>query len=140
MTSGLWKIKKQILFAKLATLQKERRKPMTQNVILLSVARFSITDEKTGMIENDGCTVRYILSENLFQCEDSKKSIKGFVPAKATIPFEDYSKLQTVPGLYEMTLDFNVNSKGEAKLKPTAFKFLSGITVSRTAAAAATNV
>ena len=106
---------------------------MTQNVILLSVVQFLITNDQTGEVENQGCTVRYCLTEDLSPHEDTKRSVKGHVPAKATIPHEDFDSFKTVPGLYEVTMTSRIDSKGVVSLVPTDFKLISGIGVTRAA-------
>lgn len=100
-----------------------------QNIILLSVSQYCITNEKTGEVENNGCTVRYILTEDMSNCEDKARSIKGYRPAKVTLPFENFDNFNVVPALYEVGLSYNVDSKGNATLAPTDFKFLNGISV-----------
>ena len=104
---------------------------MNQNVIILSVTPYEIPNEKGG-IENSGCTVRYIMSEDLNPVEDKINPSKGHKPAKANIPYSDYDKFTVVPGLYEATLSAKIASDGKVSLTATEFKFLSGLTVTRT--------
>ena len=99
---------------------------MKQNVIVLSVTRYQITDDDTKKVTNEGCTVRYLLAETLAPYEDTFYSVKGIVPAKGTMPYSYYETFQTVPGLYEATFDNKVDSQGRAALKPTAFTLISG--------------
>jgi hypothetical protein len=101
---------------------------MTQTVILLSVSKYQIPDDK-GNIENDGTTVRYLLCDDLTPCET--QSAKGRVPAKAILPYADYEKFKTVPGFYEATLDYKVDSKGKAALTVTEFEFISPIALNK---------
>jgi hypothetical protein len=106
---------------------------LTQNVMLLSVNQFRVTDDKTGEL-NEGTTTRYLLSEDLNPCEDTKKSLKGIRPAKTTFPYEYYKEFENlpVPAYYEATLGFDTpDSKGNVKLIATGFKYLCGITVSK---------
>lgn len=106
---------------------------MTQNVLVQSVNQFRITNEATGAVENEGATVRYMMTEEMAPFEDRVKSAKGYRPAKATIPYEDFHKFHTVPAIYEVALTYSVDSNGKAALIPADFKFMYGITVSRSA-------
>ena len=108
---------------------------MTQNAIVLSASQYKITDDK-GNLENSGTTLRYILSEDMSPAEDKNRGVKGHVPAKANIPFEDYSKLGELPGLYELTMTTKIDSKGVVSLVPNGFKFLGGVSIARPAATA----
>jgi hypothetical protein len=110
-------------------------KTLAQNVIVLSASTFIIKNDKTGEVENTGCTVRYAFSEDLAPKENAEKTIKGHRPAKISLPFEEYAKFPTVPALYEAEIDFNVDSQGKAAIAAKNFKFLNAITVSKTAAA-----
>ena len=103
---------------------------MNQNVTILSVTPYEITNDK-GVIENSGCTVRYIMSEDLNNVEDKTTPSKGHKPAKATVPYNDYDKFTVVPGLYEATLSAKIASDGKVSLTATEFKFISGLTVTR---------
>jgi hypothetical protein len=97
---------------------------MTQNVIVISASHYSFTDEATKRL-NEGCTVRYITTDNLSPREDVNKTSKGYKPAKATLPVETYHKMPEIPGVYEATLIMDTNSKGDTTVKPIEFKFLS---------------
>ena len=107
---------------------------MKQNVIVLSVSQFMILNDNTGEVENSGCTVRYLLSEDIEPKKETKSGknlTKGVKPAKCTIPYNDYSKYDVVPGLYEASLGFDVDSKGNTKLKIDDFRFLSEIKINK---------
>jgi hypothetical protein len=104
---------------------------LTQNVIVISVSQYVIKDEKTGKIENQGCTVRYAFTENLEPFEDKEKSIKGYKPAKTSLSYDDYAKFPTVPAIYQATLGYSVDSAGKAAIAVKDFKFLNAITVSK---------
>ena len=104
---------------------------MTQNVIVQAAYQYRIANDKTGEIENEGVTVRYISTENMAPYEDSAKSVKGYKPAKASLPYEDYAKFHTVPALYEATFGVNVATDGKTTLALKDCKFLSGIVVSK---------
>jgi hypothetical protein len=104
---------------------------MKQNIIIISLSQFRITNPETKKIENEGCTVRYIMAEDLSHYEDKARGVKGYAPAKATIPYDDFDKFQTVPALYEATIDAKVDSAGKVSLKPTEFKFLSALSLNK---------
>jgi len=106
-------------------------KSIMQNVIVLSASTFIIKHEKTGEVENSGCTVRYVFTEDLAPKENAEKTIKGHRPAKVTLPFEEYAKFPTVPALYQAEIDFSVDSQGKAAVAAKNFKFLNAITVSK---------
>jgi len=105
---------------------------MTQNAIVLSASQYKITDDK-GNLENSGCTLRYILSEDMSPAEDRTRGVKGHIPAKANIPFEDFDKLGELPGLYELTMTTKIDSKGVVSLVPSGFKSLGGISITKAA-------
>jgi len=100
---------------------------MTKTVLVLSVSAYSFTDEATKRL-NEGCTVRYAVTEDLTPTEDSEKKIKGYKPAKATLPISDYGKFTVVPAYYEATLDVSVDSAGAAKITPRDFVFKNSLT------------
>jgi hypothetical protein len=95
------------------------------------VAKFRIINDKTGEQENEGCTVRYAITEDFAPLSD--ENLKGYRPAKATVPYGDFGKFTTVPGLYEISMDASVDSQGKVSLKPSVFKFISGISVTKKA-------
>ena len=104
---------------------------MNQSIIVLSVAQYQIKNDQTGATEAEGCTVRYLMADDLQHTEDAVRSVKGRVPAKTTIAYGDYAKFQTVPGLYAVSLDYNVDSKGKAAIVPKDFQFLGAISINK---------
>jgi len=100
---------------------------MTKTVFVLSVSAYSFTDEATKRL-NEGITVRYIITEDLSPIEDSEKRIKGYKPAKATMPISDYGKFTVVPAYYEATLDVSVDAAGAARVNPKEFTFKNSLT------------
>ena len=108
---------------------------MTQNAIVLSASQYKITDDK-GNLENSGTTLRYILSEDMAPAEDKARGVKGHIPAKANIPYEDYHKLGDLPGLYELSMATKIDSKGLVSLVPSGFKFLAGVSIAKAGTAA----
>ena len=95
-----------------------------QNVLVITARQYQVINRETGVVENEGCSVKYLASENLVASEDHEKKLKGYLPIKAVQPFSDYDKFTTVPGIYKATLVVNVTSDGKADLKATGFEFL----------------
>ena len=105
---------------------------MKQALIVLSAVPFEIRNNETDEIENEGCTVRYILSDDLTPCEETgKRQSRGRPPAKITLEPERYKDFSVAPGLYEVIMNTRVDSKGNASLVPSDFKFLCRLSVSR---------
>ena len=104
---------------------------MTQNVLIISASQYRITNDSTGAVDAEGCTVRYLMTEDLQHTEDSTRAVKGYVPAKANLPYNDFAKFQTVPGLYEAELSYSVDSKGKAAITPIGFKLLNGVSITK---------
>jgi len=99
---------------------------LKQLVILLAAYPFQVTDENTGEVINEGTTVRSLLTQDLTPFEDSNG--KGYKPAKSSHDLDFYEKRfkdTPVPGLYEATMTLSVDSKGNAKLKPVDYTFVS---------------
>ena len=103
---------------------------MTANSIVLSVAQYRVTDEKSG-VENKGCTVRHLMTDNLSPYEETVRKVKGRVPAKSNVPYEDFNKFPSIPGIYEVEFDYAIDSKGVASIKASGFKFLSTISINQ---------
>ena len=103
---------------------------LKQNVIVFSASKYRITND-AGNIENEGCTVRYIMSDSLSPVEDEKLVTKGYKPAKATMPIEEYHKFSSVPGIYSLELDSKIDSSGKVTLTATNFTFVNDITNSK---------
>lgn len=106
---------------------------LKQNIIVLSANQFSFEDEKKNNELNEGCTVRYLLTEDFAITEDTRSLVKGYRPGKVTLPKDDYHNFAGLPALYEAGLTFSVNSKGDAVIKPVTFKHLSDLSISRVA-------
>jgi len=103
---------------------------VTQNVIVLSVSQYCITNEATNQVEVEGTTVRYLLTDDISPFEDKVKSSKGYAPAKVTLSYDNFHKFQA-PALYEAVISFSVDSKGSAKITPTEFNFISNISIDK---------
>jgi len=98
--------------------------------VVLSVMAYSISNEK-GEIENDGCSVRYVATDSLKPCEDSKGTTKGYKPLKAAVPLGNFSEFTQVPALYEVVGTVSPDSSGKASFKPTEFKYMGNFTLSK---------
>jgi len=106
---------------------------MTQPIIILSASQFRITNDTTGEVENEGTTVRYLMADDLSPFEEKVRPVKGRVPAKATLSYEDFNSFTALPALYNVELDFTPDSKGNVKVTPTLYQYVSGVTVSKAA-------
>lgn len=102
---------------------------MIQRIIIISASQYQIKNDK-GEVENEGCTVRYITTDNLSRCEDSLRSTKGYAPAKSTIPYDDFKQIVVAPAMYECAFEMKVDSKGKVSMMPSAFKLIGELTVS----------
>ena len=104
---------------------------MIQNVLILSASQYRITNDKTGEVENEGTTVRYLLSVDLAPAVDPVRPVLGHVPAKATLPVGAYDELRQtpVPGFYEAQMTNRIDSQGKVSIAATAFKFIGGVAV-----------
>ena len=109
---------------------------MKTKALVISASAYRITDDKTGAVEAEGVTVRYVATENLAPFEDEKRNIKGYKPSKANMPYDYFPKFGIVPAVYEVTYTTNVDSQGRTTLKETDFTFLNEITVNTKSAAA----
>ena len=98
-------------------------KPIKQDVIVLSVNRYQMTNESTGEV-NEGTTVRFIFSDSLnpFQEPDAK----GYRPGKASLPYADFDKFPEAPALYNCDLVIKVASDGKAQTLASNFEFIKG--------------
>jgi hypothetical protein len=104
---------------------------LIQIVLMIAASQYVIKNNDTGEVENSGTTVRYVPTDTLTACEDTEKSIKGFKPAKANMPFDCYATLPAVPGVYEARMGLSVASDGTTTVKVQDFKFLHAVTVTK---------
>ena len=102
---------------------KERKK-----IIILSAARYEIADEKTGKVTNSGCTVRYVMTDDLSPQIDG--DVKGHRPAKANLPYHMYEAFGELPAVFEVSLIIAVDAKGGANVKIEDLDFAHMIKVS----------
>lgn len=100
-----------------------------QGIIILSASQYQIKADN-GVVENEGCTVRYIATDNLSRHEDVVRPTKGYAPAKATIPYDDFKQIIAAPAMYECAFEMKVDSKGKVSMVPSAFKLIGELTVS----------
>ena len=77
---------------------------MKQTALLLSANQYSFEDDKGKTVA--GCSIHYILTENLAPHEDLERQSKGYKPAKGSLPYEAYNKTQDVPGFTTLTLRY----------------------------------
>jgi hypothetical protein len=114
---------------------------ITKVVIVLCASTYVIKDDKTGEVENSGCSVRYVGTSDLTSpFEDKDRSRKGYRPLKATMKIEDYDKFREVPALYEVTLELDGDSQGNTLVKAKDFRFLSGLPNSKATTGGKINV
>jgi len=97
---------------------------MKQEVIVISVSKYQITDEK-GSVTAEGTTARFLMGSDLNHVENANGTVKGLAPAKCNLPYSAYNTFATVPGLYSAELNYAVDSKGVAKITPTNFTLIS---------------
>ena len=92
---------------------------MKQTVLILSATQYRITHDSTGEIENEGTTVRYLMTADLSPHTDGRT--KGRVPAKANLPHAFFDQISELPVMCDVEFDFSVDSKGRASLTPIKF-------------------
>ena len=93
---------------------------MQQDVIVMNVSKYDMVIKDTGEILR-GTTVRYALTDSLTPYEED--NLKGYKLAKVSLPFEEFAKFPTVPGVYQVDLNYNINNDGAAKLVAKNFVF-----------------
>lgn len=90
---------------------------MKNSIIVLNAKQYSITDEKTGIV-NAGVSFHY-LEQGAESFEDKANFSFGVAPSKASLPLEKRNAFVKVPGLYEATFIMQPNARGQAVLKIT---------------------
>ena len=100
---------------------------MQQKVIVLGASPYRFQDERTRR-ELVGCTVHYVIAENLDPVEDKEKAVKGYKPVKGTLPYEAYEKMPEVPGVYDFTIEVKAGSDGKMNAVPTGARFVDSLT------------
>jgi hypothetical protein len=98
---------------------------MKQNAIFLSANKYDFVDDNKKTIS--GLSVHYCLSGDLAPCENEERTFKGYKPAKSSFPLEAYSKLQEVPGVYELDISVEAGSDGKMKAVPKDFVFVTSL-------------
>ena len=102
-----------------------------QNLIVLAVSRYQIPDAQ-GKITAEGTGVRYIMANDLAHTENEQRTSKGYQTAKCNLPYSEYDKFPTVPGLYTAELAYSVDSKGVAKITPNNFMLVNPLNLAAT--------
>ena len=93
---------------------------MQQEIIVMNVSKYDMVVKDTG--ENlKGTTVRYALTSDLVPYEE--ENLKGYKLAKTSLSYEDFKNFPTVPGVYQVDLNYNINNDGAAKLVAKNFVF-----------------
>ena len=87
---------------------------LKQKWILLRTQPYRIVDEKTGQV-NEGISLNFLPTEDLTPIDEG--TARGVKPSKDSIKPEKQSKIQSVPGLYEFTLNMKTNAQGKTELK-----------------------
>ena len=85
---------------------------MKQTAIMLSASQYSFEDEKAKK-KVEGCSIHYVLTENLAPCADGERPVKGYKPAKANLPVATYDTIGEVPGLYNLEFEFKPGADGK---------------------------
>jgi len=83
--------------------------PFKQTYLLLSAQTYNMTDEDTGALI-EGVSLWYLPSDNLDAVEDEAYAARGGISrgikvAKVSLPLDKRTKIVSVPGLYEFTLE-----------------------------------
>ncbi len=94
---------------------------LKQEVVALSATQYDMVNEETGEIVK-GTSVRYLLTNTMAPVEEN--GLKGYKLVKTSLPYEAYKEVfKEVPGVYEATLNFNIDKDGAAKIKASDFVF-----------------
>ena len=88
---------------------------MKAQIIVLYAGQYSMTDERTGTI-NEGTSVSYYFNTDL-SAVDNTDGTKGMRPAKSTCEFLLMGKIKKAPALYEAEFDMKIGSDGKPVLK-----------------------
>ena len=107
---------------------------LKQKIIVLSASQYRITND-AGVIENEGTHLFYVMSEDLsIKDEDTTRSVIGLRVSKDSLAYEDYDKFKAseLPGHYEVTIDFRVDSKGKTTVTLSDHAFLNTVKVMAT--------
>ena len=104
---------------------------MKQTCLILSASTYAIPDEKTGEIKNSGLTIFYLPTDNLSPTEDPTaqkrgQMSKGMQPAKISFPKEMQQKVNSVPGMYELTLQMVVRQL-KTQIQPVDIDFIGDV-------------
>lgn len=100
----------------------------TERAIVLSASQYSFKDKDDKTLE--GCSVHYILTDNLAPHSDGERPIKGYKPAKATLRKEAYDTIREVPGLYNLEVELKPGSDGKLAGSVLGLEFVGLLAVS----------
>lgn len=90
--------------------------------IVLSVRRYSFTDDKTGELLQ-GCKVTYL---DGLEEKEIKQNQKGLNIITATFPYTDFEKFNSLPAYYNISFELSVNGKGQPFLRAKEAEFIEG--------------
>ena len=94
---------------------------VTQSVTVLNASSYDFTDKSSGK-KVSGVSLYYLATTDLSPVAYDGKST-GYMPAKASFPFEKNVDIKEVPAIYEFDCELTVTAKGPS-LKPVDFRFL----------------
>jgi hypothetical protein len=101
---------------------------MKSKMIMLSATAYSVQDRVTNQT-NEGMTLFFYPAENLNPTENqmARMTDRGAKPMKVSAPLAVENKIQSVPGLYECTMQMKTGTDGKAMLTVTDFEFVSSL-------------
>jgi hypothetical protein len=97
---------------------------MVNKIVVLSASPYSMTDDKTGLI-NEGVSFHYIISSDLKPNVDGK--FLGYRVAKGSLPLDSLSQFSSVPALFDCEFAIKPNAQGKALLVPSKLSFLKAL-------------
>lgn len=101
----------------------------TSVVTVLSARRYSFADEENPGRQVEGCKIEYV--------EDwkgqEKQNSKGVDVFSATIDYQDFESLMSLPADYDATFSVSKNGKGQPVLHVEALSFVQYFTAASSA-------
>lgn len=94
-----------------------------KNALLLSAVPYSMTDEKTGEV-NEGVSVLFM--PDILEKSNSTNGSKGSKPLKCSLPIDKMSLFPKAPAIYDVDYDIGANGSGKPVFIYNDFKFVSG--------------
>lgn len=95
---------------------------LNQKCILVSAMKLDFKDGDGKEIK--GLSVKFVMSDNLLPTEKNK-DFRGYRVAKSFLDIDKVLKVQSVPAIYEMSFDMDVDSSGKQVLKLQDLNFVS---------------